>query len=1328
MSSIPSNIIEMVRASGVATLPDNPSAKGLSATQIKGAIQRASAILANYLKGLGEDVDTINEETIPDAIDEAKDYTDELDALAVHLAGTETITGQKVFENFVNFKGQVRLGNSSSDNNKLFDVYYTTNLRGPVFAKNILPVNLGFSLGSSEYPWEEVFAGRLRLSGNSDIYALTESNGELAFRVGPASLYTNWNLPAVGPYNKTIASTDDVATAKSEAISSAASTAQSKVDALATAMESAKANKADVYTKQESDGKYVGLSGNQTIAGTKTFSGRAIVPETPRGSADAASKSYVDGKDSSLREGIDSIEALIPDQASESNQLADKDFVNSSINNIAAFYITRNAAGDAFETYAQLMSTTVFYSGGEVRALTRNDYCIVRADEQHNGETTRYTYQGEQWEFQYSLNNTPFTAEQLAAINSGITSALVGEISENADDIAAETARAEGAEDDLQDAIDDHEADHSNPHQVTKAQVGLGNVDNTSDLNKPISTATQTALNALSQEDLKTLYNLGAYDSVVVNGDGTATITRQTGYLTINGLEQHSFGDMGNNYYRYRVFGIDAAFDAGGGWGVFKASGAFSSYPHSVNGYNRSIGIDAQSNCFVIKTEEYTTDADIVNYIKRNPITIQYKLASATQETVIAGYPAYQHKYADRSLYNLGAFDSYIDGSNETVIVTRQTGYLNLKDIEWFYDSGNDFFYTQVLFGSASIRGIVPADNDTKALAIINVDSVASRNTVATYGGFGVASSGAMIYKRTGISTLSALYGFFETNGVAIQYRLQNASTENLIKKRPLNTLDRNGSDWLRNEWKKTLNLLSKDVVWLNHYNIDTNGNLSGGAWYQEHNSTETYIEIKPNTTYTFICNGGVPTRMYFFYYDAGKNYVSNAYTDTRPFTLKTPSGVAYIRIDTFGSGNQTALTNAMLVEGSVPYPYAEYDASGHIGNSEAQLLIDEYKKTANLFYEADNVISNLTINSGTSQYFNYPDERTVYVPIEPNTTYTVWSSKYLCTSECDVIPYNRASTTSGHGVYVQANMYLTFTTKANSKYFVISGSVSSWEDALIMLVKGDSLVLYQPYDASRHLTNGAGALLLDEYAKTENLLAPEIEQGAVSGGDTTAGKTYEQNKVASTNRLRTKGLVELDERATYTISVASGFQIVVQAYDASGNAIGNSDSNFNNWKTGSITFKGYPYYAFAIRKTDESAFGANEFPNTKAMLAKSGTSVPYQPYCGKIMHAIDVVGVKLWENADPLNSFEGRITGLPTLADYKFLDIYYKATDTTTSGYLVTRCSGDANPFFLTFISTTYRGRGGNVEITSINFGPGYENGQEKNTVCIPYAIYGIK
>jgi hypothetical protein len=45
--------------------------------------------------------------------------------------------------------------------------------------------------------------------------------------------------------------------------------------------------------------------------------------------------------------------------------------------------------------------------------------------------------------------------------------------------------------------LDAHETDTDNPHEVTAAQVGLGNVDNTSDADKPVSTAQQTAIDAL---------------------------------------------------------------------------------------------------------------------------------------------------------------------------------------------------------------------------------------------------------------------------------------------------------------------------------------------------------------------------------------------------------------------------------------------------------------------------------------------------------------------------------------------------------------------------------------------------------------------------------------------------------------------------------------------------------------------------------------------------------------------------------------------------------------------------------------------------------------
>ena len=46
----------------------------------------------------------------------------------------------------------------------------------------------------------------------------------------------------------------------------------------------------------------------------------------------------------------------------------------------------------------------------------------------------------------------------------------------------------------VQNQLTSHINNKENPHTVTKAQIGLGNVDNTADLDKPISTATQTAL------------------------------------------------------------------------------------------------------------------------------------------------------------------------------------------------------------------------------------------------------------------------------------------------------------------------------------------------------------------------------------------------------------------------------------------------------------------------------------------------------------------------------------------------------------------------------------------------------------------------------------------------------------------------------------------------------------------------------------------------------------------------------------------------------------------------------------------------------------------
>ena len=73
-----------------------------------------------------------------------------------------------------------------------------------------------------------------------------------------------------------------------------------------------------------------------------------------------------------------------------------------------------------------------------------------------------------------------------------------------------------------------HEADHANPHVVTKAQVGLGNCDNTSDADKPVSTAQQTALDA-KLDDTQLITSWGAGDASATDSNiPSAKLTKDT--------------------------------------------------------------------------------------------------------------------------------------------------------------------------------------------------------------------------------------------------------------------------------------------------------------------------------------------------------------------------------------------------------------------------------------------------------------------------------------------------------------------------------------------------------------------------------------------------------------------------------------------------------------------------------------------------------------------------------------------------------------------------------------------------------------------------------
>ena len=170
---------------------------------------------------------------------------------------------------------------------------------------------------------------------------------------------------------------------------------------------------------------------------------------------------------------ITSIEDKIPSQASSSNQLADKSFVNSSIQtNTANFRGNWNTWSDVPSDNVDLYPQD--YAGS--RIPTVNDYLVVKNASDYTANTLSGTWRfkyGGVWETdgkngwipEYQVNEEPLTSEQVYAINSGITSDKVS-------------------------SYDAHLIDTSNPHSVTKSQVGLGDVVNSGDSAIPIEGGT----------------------------------------------------------------------------------------------------------------------------------------------------------------------------------------------------------------------------------------------------------------------------------------------------------------------------------------------------------------------------------------------------------------------------------------------------------------------------------------------------------------------------------------------------------------------------------------------------------------------------------------------------------------------------------------------------------------------------------------------------------------------------------------------------------------------------------------------------------------------
>lgn len=137
-----------------------------------------------------------------------------------------------------------------------------------------------------------------------------------------------------------------------------------------------------------------------------------------------------------IRDDIDIIESKIPSQASTTNQLADKEFVNSSIaTNTATFKGTFNIVDDLGLSRTATHEQVANAIATKVTDATNNDYSFVAIPNEtittEIDQYDRYKFNGTNWAYEFTLNNSSFTASQWDAINSGISSNEVSQITTN---------------------------------------------------------------------------------------------------------------------------------------------------------------------------------------------------------------------------------------------------------------------------------------------------------------------------------------------------------------------------------------------------------------------------------------------------------------------------------------------------------------------------------------------------------------------------------------------------------------------------------------------------------------------------------------------------------------------------------------------------------------------------------------------------------------------------------------------------------------------------------------------------------------------------------
>lgn len=565
---------------------------------------------------------------------------------------------------------------------------------------------------------------------------------------------------------------------------------------------------------------------------------QAIQAETSRAQeAESTLQANIDAEENravqvegQLSTRLTSIEEKIPNQASATNQLADKAFVNSSIQQMAANRVTYDAQGSPFPTRAILLSSQTYYHNGAVYTPDEHDYALVTADEgaptPFTGGQTRFEWTGSGWEYAYGINERPFTSEEWAAIESGVTAEKVAEIG-------------------------------------TKL---------------PMNT-TQNSLYGTDSGGSQIMVPRSSFATSAQGQKADTAYQKPEGGIPKADLESSVQSSLEK---------ADTALQGAG------------TFPNIVAG-------------------------DVLNVTG----TLNGKSLSSIFES--DGTTAKTATNSPKSLYNLGAYDTFTDNGDGTATITRKTyTVLDYASLDWYYaqnyGSYSEVYYVHFenVFDKTNIDNMLISNNSKIHVQTGNEDYTTRMCDIGLQ---------IIIPKTIANGDVDVMKAWLNEGGnIIAQIPLVTSYTEKVILDQPIHTLDVNGEQFVRDEWEKGLNLLDPNFVSSGFTKTDSGYTTTSGRGavlfsIPVENGAYTVsiiLQQKPSESASFT----------FYPVNTNTNPIGSfsniqGYEIDRQYNLTVFIDNGYLRCVVWGnSNNETISFNMWFVEGSHAYPYQSYNGA----------------------------------------------------------------------------------------------------------------------------------------------------------------------------------------------------------------------------------------------------------------------------------------------------------------------------------------------------------------------------------------------------------------